>query len=112
MSIFESENTTALQTRYDSWAATYDADHDDWGWSAPTIRHPLAILEPSPTGQSCGPGDLLDAKHVGTALRQPLGERLEHGTAPCVHRDDLHDLTPAWRPRHVSRRSPQESRSR
>lgn len=33
--IFEAKDAPTLQSKYDAWAATYDADHDEWGWSGP-----------------------------------------------------------------------------
>ncbi|MFK7920203.1 MAG: class I SAM-dependent methyltransferase [Ilumatobacter sp.] len=43
--IFDGESSSSLEDRYDAWAASYDADHDEWGWRGPglvaaaTLRH-------------------------------------------------------------------------
>lgn len=33
--ILEDEAAESLESRYDTWAATYDANHDQWGWVGP-----------------------------------------------------------------------------
>ena len=35
--IFEDEAAQSLESRYDTWAATYDANHDQWGWRGPDL---------------------------------------------------------------------------
>lgn len=43
--IFDGAAASSLEDRYDAWASTYDADHDQWGWRGPdlaataTMRH-------------------------------------------------------------------------
>lgn len=60
----------ALEARYDEWAATYDDDHDEWGWRGPELvaAAVLGHLGDSPAGQpiydaGCGTG------RAGLALR-------------------------------------------
>lgn len=33
----------ALEERYDTWAATYDTDHDQWGWRGPDMVAEMAV---------------------------------------------------------------------
>lgn len=33
--IFDGGDRASLEAKYDAWAATYDADHDEWGWVGP-----------------------------------------------------------------------------
>ena len=35
--IFEDEADVSLESRYDTWATTYDANHDKWGWRGPDL---------------------------------------------------------------------------
>jgi ubiquinone/menaquinone biosynthesis C-methylase UbiE len=35
--ILEDEATESLESRYDTWAATYDANNDQWGWRGPDL---------------------------------------------------------------------------
>ncbi len=35
--IFDTSETAALEAKYDQWAATYDDDHDEWGWRGPQL---------------------------------------------------------------------------
>lgn len=69
--IFNRESSASLEERYDAWAATYDQDHDQWGWLGPdlvaaaTVRHLPGSLDE---------GTILDAGSgtgmVGLALRR------------------------------------------
>lgn len=68
--IFEAKDTPALQSKYDAWAATYDADHDEWGWNGPQDVAEMALRLGSFSETStihdagCGTGK------VGVALRR------------------------------------------
>ena len=61
------EDPDALESRYDQWAKTYDADHDEWGWRGPE-KVSAAALRFQSAGTifdaGCGTGK------VGIALRQ------------------------------------------
>jgi len=35
--ILEDEAIESLESRYDTWAATYDSNHDQWGWRGPDL---------------------------------------------------------------------------
>ena len=68
--IFDGEQAASLEERYDTWAATYDTDHDSWGWRGPdlvaaaTLRH-IGAHEATATivDAGCGTG------MAGIALR-------------------------------------------
>lgn len=68
--IFEGDSPESLESRYDTWAVTYDADHDQWGWRGPdmvaevTVRH-IGAHDDTATiiDAGCGTGK------VGIALR-------------------------------------------
>ncbi len=66
--IFDS-GPSALKQRYDQWAASYDDDHDAWGWRGPERVAQAALrLNPERDGviydAGCGTGK------AGIALRQ------------------------------------------
>jgi len=69
--IFEDEAVESLESRYDTWAATYDANHDQWGWRGPDSVVEAALrLATNLDGDSlvidagCGTGQ------AGAALRK------------------------------------------
>lgn len=67
--IFDDTSPSSLEERYDAWAATYDADHDRWGWQGPdmvataTLRHVDNDAAATIVDAGCGTGK------VGVALR-------------------------------------------
>lgn len=68
--IFDGSDDETLGERYDSWAATYDSDHGEWGWRGPDLVAAAAV-------RNVGDGDavapIIDAGcgtgMVGVALR-------------------------------------------
>lgn len=60
-----------LAAKYDRWAATYDQDHDEWGWGGPNA---IATAVADRLGDSTTATRILDAGcgtgRVGVALRE------------------------------------------
>lgn len=67
--IFDDSSSSSLEDRYDAWASTYDADHDQWGWRGPdmvaaaTLRQLDNDATATIVDAGCGTGK------VGIALR-------------------------------------------
>jgi len=65
--IFESAGTSQLADRYDRWAASYDDDHEAWGWLGPQMAAGRFVAHQELPGRvldaGCGTGA------AGVALR-------------------------------------------
>lgn len=68
--IFDGAHDASLGERYDTWAATYDSDHSEWGWRGPDLVATATVRNVRASGRAatildagCGTG------MVGVALR-------------------------------------------
>lgn len=96
--IFDGEATASLEDRYDTWAETYDADHDQWGWRGPdllaaaTVRH-IGALDAAATivDAGCGTGKAAIALRKAGWSGRVVGVDLSRGMLDRASQSGAYD---------------------